>query len=40
MMISTAVAFIVAVGWVMWAIKKYTFQPMGVQHEKTQFEPN
>lgn len=40
MMISTAVAFVVAVGWIMWALKKYTFQPMGVQHEKTQFEPN
>ena len=40
MMISTAVAFVVAVGWVLWAIKKYTFQPIGVQHEKTQFEPN
>jgi hypothetical protein len=29
MMISTAVAFIVAVGWVMWAIKKYTVSTYG-----------
>jgi putative MATE family efflux protein len=40
MMISTAVAFVVAVGWVMWALKKYSVQPTGVQHAKTQLKPN
>ena len=35
MMISAGVSFIVAVSWVIWAIKKYTIQSTGVQYAKT-----
>ncbi len=40
MMISTAVAFMVAVGWLVRAINKHSIQSTGVQHEKTRLEPN
>lgn len=40
MMISAGVAFIVSISWVLWAIKKYSFQPIGEEHGKTQLEPN
>jgi Na+-driven multidrug efflux pump len=35
MMISAGISFIVAVSWVIWAIKKYTIQSTGVQYAKT-----
>ncbi len=35
MMISTIVAVVVAVSWLIWAIKKFSVKTIGVQHEKT-----
>lgn len=40
MMISAVIAFSTAVSWVLWAIKKYSVQPVEGDHVKTQFEPN
>ncbi|MFQ6677023.1 MAG: MATE family efflux transporter [Fidelibacterota bacterium] len=40
MMISAAVSFVVALGWVMWAIKKYSVFPSELEQEKIQLEAN